>query len=439
MSFKKILLLGAGLVTEPLVRYLLEIPGYKLTIASRTAKKAEDLIKGHPRGIAKGLDIQNEDALEKEIQAHDLTISLLPALMHPVVAKFCLKHSKHLMTTSYVSPKMQAMHNEAKSKGLVFMNELGLDPGIDHMSAMKIIHDVQRRGGCVKGFRSYCGGLPAPEANTNPYGYKFSWAPRGVILAATNSAKYLWKGQLKEIPGKDLFLDNHALTVGGMEFEAYPNRDSMPYQEIYGLKNIHTMFRGTLRNKGWCVTLKALADLGFLDLNERKFNSKNYKDLFIEIVGSDGGNLRKAASKKTGLPENHFAFDNIEWLGLMSLDALPEKLSNPLDFLVHKCLEKLQYAPGERDMIVLHHIFDVELGSKNKTITSTLIDFGIPNGQTAMARTVSLPAAIGVKMILDGKFTTPGVIVPVMPEVYNPVLSELETLGIRCVEKEIDN
>jgi saccharopine dehydrogenase-like NADP-dependent oxidoreductase len=435
MSDKKILLLGAGLVTQPLVDYLLDIPEFGLTIATRTVSKAEAMIKDHPRGVAKALNVKDETALEEEVKAHDLTISLLPAQMHPVAAKFCLKHRKHLMTTSYVSPAMKAFDEDARKAGLIFMNELGLDPGIDHMSAMRIIHEVERRGGKVVSFRSYCGGLPAPEANTNPFGYKFSWAPRGVILAARNDAKFLWEGKLKEIEGKDLFLEYHHLTVEGMEFEAYPNRDSMPYQDLYGLHDVHTMYRGTFRNKGWCSTLKAMVDLGYLDLSERSFKASTYEDLLREMIDAPQGSLREVASKVTNLPPNHIAFDNMAWLGLLSDRTLPSDTNNVLDMLVHLCLEKLVYEPGERDMIVLHHIFQAELDGAVRNMTSTLVDFGIPNGQTSMARTVSLPAAIGTKLILQGKINPIGVRIPIDPDVYNPVLDELSELGICCEEK----
>ncbi len=438
MTEKKILLLGAGLVTEPLVKYLLDIPEFSLTIATRTVSKAEDLLQGHPRGVAKSLNVRDEIALENEIRDHDLTISLLPATMHPVAAKFCLKHKKNLMTTSYVSPAMQAFDADAKEAGLLFLNELGLDPGIDHMSAMRVIHDVEKQGGKVTVFRSYCGGLPAPEANTNPFGYKFSWAPRGVILASKNSAHFMWDNDVKQVPGDDLFTVNHPLEVSGMEFEAYPNRDSMPYQDIYGLHDVRTMYRGTLRNKGWCKTMKSLVDFGYLDLTEKTYKAANYAELFLEMAGESQGDARKLASEKAGIPENHFVLDRMEWLGLFSSDTVPENTNTALDFLVHKCLEKLQFQSGERDMIVLHHIFEAEIGNETRHITSTLIDYGIPNGQSAMARTVSLPAAIGAKLILQGKIDIKGVHIPVQPNIYNPVLDELEKLGIRCEEKIVD-
>ena len=437
MSNKKILLLGAGLVTRPLVKYLLDVPEFNLTIASRTVSKAEALVGGHPRGIAKSLNVKDEAALESEIQDHDLTISLLPAPMHPIASKYCLKHKKHLMTTSYVGAPMTAFNQDAKAAGLIFMNELGLDPGIDHMSAMKIIHSVADQGGKVLSFRSYCGGLPAPEANTNPFGYKFSWAPRGVLTASTNSARFLWDGELKEIPGVDLFTENHLLKVDQFQFEAYPNRDSMPYQDLYGLHDVKTMFRGTFRNLSWCVTLKAMVDLGLMDQTVREFKATTYKGMLAEVIGSDESNLLEAVSKRIGHPTNHVSIENIKWLGVFDDRPLPKDMESVVDAMVPLCIEKMSYEPGERDLIVLHHIFDVELGGDKKTITSTLIDYGIPNGDSAMARTVSLPAAIGSKLILQGKIKETGVLIPVQPDIYNPILDELENMNIICVEKEL--
>ncbi len=433
----KVLMLGAGLVAEPIVRYLLDCPDIRLTLCDLTVDRALKLVDGHPRGTVRALDINNETELEQGVREHDLSISLLPALLHPIVAKYCLKHSKHLVTSSYVSPVMRSFDEEAKARNILFLNEVGLDPGIDHMSAKRVFDEIDRRGGRITGFRSYCGGLPAPEANTNPFGYKFSWAPRGVILAARNAAKYLWQGKLCEIPGEELFRHFHYLTVDGMEFEAYPNRDSMPYQELYGLRDIHTMFRGTFRYKGWCVTLKALVDLGFLDMTERVFKAANYEELMRERIDAPVGNLREAMASRSGLPVDHPAIDNITWLGLTSRQPLPRNVNNALDFLVHLCLLKLQFQPGERDMVVLHHIFDAEFAGTARTITSTLIDYGIPNGQTAMARTVSLPAAIATRLILQNKISLRGVQIPVHPEIYNPILDELATLGITCKESGI--
>ncbi len=252
MIMKRILLLGSGLVVEPLVEYLLNEKNLYLTIATIEFEKAVKMLRGSSEGQAVFLDAANENDLEKQIKDHDIIISLLPAPMHPKVARLCLAHGKNMVTASYVSPAMRALDDDVKKAGLIFLNELGLDPGIDHMSAMRVINHVEDMGGMITGFRSYCGGLPAPEANTNPLGYKFSWAPRGVFVAATNNARFLWNGEIKETPGNKLFHSYETLPVQDMIFEAYPNRDSIPYIEVYGLNNVQTMFRGTLRYPGWC-------------------------------------------------------------------------------------------------------------------------------------------------------------------------------------------
>ena len=250
---KTVLVLGAGLVTRPLVRYLLDQPDFKVIVASRTVSKAEKLIDGHPRGEAKTLLVQDEDHLKDLISGADLVISLVPWTYHPVVAKHCLELEKHLITTSYVKEAMQALDQQVKDKNLLFLNEIGLDPGIDHMSAMKIIHGVEERGGRIVSFFSYCGGLPAPEANTHPFGYKFSWSPRGVVLAGKNTGRYLKDGQGIDVPSQDLFAHTWTLEIENIgQLVAYPNRDSIPYIKTYGLKDAKSMFRGTLRNPGWC-------------------------------------------------------------------------------------------------------------------------------------------------------------------------------------------
>ena len=436
----KILLLGAGLVTRPLVQYLLDIPDFRLTVASRTPSKAEALIGGHRHGIPAQFDIElGPEKLDELVENHDLVISLLPAMHHPTVAKAAIKHRKLMVTTSYVSPAMKELDAQAREAGILILNEIGLDPGIDHMSAMRIIHAVEKGGGKVTSFRSYCGGLPAPEANTNPWGYKFSWSPRGVVLAARNSARYLEDGKIVEIPGNDLFDHFHIMKVEGLDapFEAYANRDSMGYIDIYGLKSAKTMFRGTLRNIGHCVTWKKLADMGLFDLEVMHgLKGTTYRGLLAKLAGlPNDKDLEKGLTKKYNLPGDPPVIEKMKWLGLFDEKPLPASEISPLDALVEVFLEKLQYAPGERDMVVLHHEFKAEYPNRKEKVTSSLIDFGIPHGDTSMARTVGLPAAVAAKLMLQGKINLTGVHIPVMPEVYSPVLDELETLGIRCVEK----
>ncbi|MBN1880114.1 saccharopine dehydrogenase NADP-binding domain-containing protein [bacterium] len=430
---KKVLLLGSGLVTEPLVEYLLNINNFKLTIASLELDRSARMLKGHPRGTAIYLDAGNEHDLESLIGDHDLSISLLPAPMHPRVARLCLKHHRNMVTASYVSPAMKALDDEVKRSGLIFLNELGLDPGIDHMSAMKIIHQVGKLGGKITGFQSYCGGLPAPEANTNPLGYKFSWAPRGVLVAATNDARFLKNGEIKAIPGKTLFHSHELLEVQGMTFEAYPNRDSIPYKDLYGLDGVQTMFRGTLRYPGWCHLLKTLVTAGYLDQREIS-DATTYRELAATLSGNGEGQPKDRMAAKMNVSVDDPAIRAMEWLGLFENAPLDPSLPTILDHFAKRCMEKMQFAPGERDMVVLHHIFTAIIDGEARTITSSLIDFGIPNGHTAMARTVSLPVAIGARMILENRITGTGVLIPVAENIYGPILGELDKLDIRCVE-----
>jgi saccharopine dehydrogenase (NADP+, L-glutamate forming) len=434
---KSVLVLGAGLVTRPLVQYLLK-HGFKVRVASRTVSKAEKLIGDHPSGEAIQWTVDKKDELRKMIGEADLAISLLPASYHAEVARTCIELRKNMATTSYVSPAMKALDDPAKKAGIVILNECGVDPGIDHMSAMRIIHAVEEKGGKVVSFMSYCGGLPAPEANTNPFGYKFSWSPKGVLLAGKNDGKYRKDGKEIMVPGKDLFAHHWTVDVPGFgELEAYPNRDSLGYIELYGLSGIPTMYRGTLRNQGWCETLKAMADLGYLGESEKNWKGKTFADLGWGLLGKKpSGDLRSDFAEKLDIPSDSFILDNFEWLGLLSNECLPLEEGGVIDIMTARMLEKMPYEPGERDMIILYHNFIAEYtGGRKEEITSTLIDYGIPNGDSSMSRTVSLPVAVGARMILEGRFEKPGVWVPVIPELYNPILDELETLEIKCEEK----
>jgi len=436
---KKILILGAGLVAKPLVRYLLDQPDFEVEVASRTVSKAVKLIDNHPQGKSSELNLKNEEGLKDKISKADLIISMVPYTFHPIVAKYCIDYKKAMVTTSYVSEVMKNLDAEAKKAGILILNEVGLDPGIDHMEAMRIIHEVEEKGGEILSFTSYCGGLPAPEANTNPFGYKFSWSPTGVLLAGKNSAQYLKDGQQIFIPPQDLFDDYLMINIEGLgEFEGYPNRDSLPYIELYGIKSTKTMFRGTLRNKGWCSTLKKIADLGLLEEEGKDWTGLTYKDFLKKLMNDPvEEDIKKALSAHLNIEENSDIIQRYEWLGLLSDEPLPLEKDSPLNILGAKMLEKLQYEEGERDMIMLQHQFIASYpGDKKEKITSTLIDFGIPHGDTSMARTVGLPAAISTKLILEGKIEKTGVHIPVTPEIYIPILQELKELDIVFKEKK---
>jgi saccharopine dehydrogenase-like NADP-dependent oxidoreductase len=386
-------------------------------------------------------DITTEpDRLALIIADHDIAVSLLPWQYHPQVARACLDEGKHMVTTSYVKDDMMALDAEAKDKGIILLNEVGVDPGIDHMTAMKVINRVQAEGGEITTFQSYCGGLPAPDANDNPYGYKFSWSPRGVLLAGLNNARYKRYGDVVEVPGQELF--DHVWKVNvelegvPTDLEGYPNRDSIPYEEVYGIHPRDVMFRGTLRNPGWCASMKQVARLGWLGTDPMSdLEGRTYADLTARLAGADAtADLKGKVAGRLGVDADGPEIANMEWLGLLGTDPLPGP-AVPVDILTARMLEKMSYNEGERDMLVLQHTFMAEFSDRREYITSTMIDFGIPGGDSSMNRTVGLPAAVGVRLILEGRFTQPGVIVPVMREFYEPALEELERLGIQFTEE----
>ncbi len=436
---KNVLILGAGLVAKPLVRYLLDQPDFHVKVASRTVSKAEKLVGDHTRGEAQPLNVNDTATLKDLISQADLVISMVPYTHHVTVANLCIELKKHVVTTSYVSENMKQLDGKAKDAGILILNEIGLDPGIDHMSAMKIIHQVQNKGGRIASFYSYCGGLPAPEANTNPWGYKFSWSPRGVVMAGKNSARYLKDKKEVNVPSEDLFAHFWEMNLEGLpKLEAYPNRDSVPYVDLYGITDADSMYRGTLRYPGWCQTLKKVVQLGFLDEKEQDVKGFSYADFLRKLIkAGKGTDLKKDLAAYLKIDENSEPIRRLEWVGLLSDESLPYEKISPLDILANRLLEKLQYEEGERDMIVLHHEFVAAYPKGKEKITSTLTDFGIPHGDSAMSRTVGLPAAIGASLILQEKIKATGVHIPVSPSIYEPTLKELEKQGIICKEKSV--
>jgi saccharopine dehydrogenase-like NADP-dependent oxidoreductase len=434
---KNVLILGAGLVSRPIVTYLLAQADCRVVVATRTVEKAERLVAGHPRGEAKKLNLDDPKGLEDLIKEADVVVSLVPYAYHVQVSKLGIKHGTHVVTTSYVSPEMQALDEPARKAGVLVLNEIGLDPGIDHMSAMQIINRVCDTGGEVVHFSSCCGGLPAPEANDNPWGYKFSWSPRGVLLAGRNPAKYLREGEVVDIPGPDLFDHRWPYEVEGIGLlEMYPNRDSLGYIDTYGLKGIKNMFRGTIRYPGWCETLKALSDLGLMDDEEREWEpGTSYRDLLASFLPAGSGTLVERLAGHLGIDRDHDIVSRFEWAGLLSDRPLPDSRISPLNVLVHRFLETMRYRSAERDMILLRHEFIADYPDRpSEKIVSLFADFGVPGGDSAMSKTVSMPAAVATKLILEKAIELTGVHVPVLPELYDPVLSELEGIGVRFEE-----
>lgn len=435
---KKVLVLGAGYVSRPLVRYLLE-HDFELTVADCAVERAKKLVAGHPRGRALFCNIDNAAALAALVRECDVAISLLPAVRHIDVAKHCLDAGKHMVTASYVSPQMRALDGEAKKKGLLFLNELGVDPGLDHMSAMSVIHQEQRDGATLVGFSSWCGGLPAPEANDNPFGYKFSWSPKGVLLAARNSAKFLRDGKLVEIPNERLFSDPPIVDITNVgSFEGYPNRDSVSYIDTYGFDaNVKDMFRGTLRNHGHCKLFTQLIRLGILeDSPQREFKGLTYRALMEQIFGRP---LEQTIPQKLGLKKDESPFAALAYIGLLDEKPVEIERGSLMDMLADRMNKALQYKPGERDMLIMKHdmTFTYDKGARRERVTALLVDYGIPGGDSSMARTVSLPAAIAVRLLGEGKIAVRGVRIPVLPEIFQPILAELERLKISFVETRV--
>ena len=436
-DMKNVLVLGAGLVSKPGVTYLLQNK-LNVTVAEKIISKAEELVQGFSNGTACQISVKNRKKLDLLIKDHDIIVSLLPWVYHAKIAELCLKNNKHMATASYVSEEMKKLNKEAKNKGLLFLNEIGLDPGIDHMSAMKIIDDIHEEKGKILHFYSYCGGLPAPESNDNPFGYKFSWSPKGVMLASKNPAQFLENGKVVFIEGKDLFLNKRIEEVDTLgKFEVYPNRNSLPYQKLYGLKDALTVMRGTYRNIGWCDTFNKIVDLGLIDdISISNIERISPKKMVADILGVDKNeDVYGKAAEKIGLSLNHPIMKKFKWLGLFD-DGPVSDCDTRVDIFCELLVSKLKYTTGEQDMVVLQHKFTIEnIKAAKELITSTLIDYGIPYGDSSMARTVSLPLAVAVRLMCEGKIKLTGVQIPIKKEIYRNILKELETLNIKIEEK----
>jgi saccharopine dehydrogenase-like NADP-dependent oxidoreductase len=364
-------------------------------------------------------------------------ISLVPYTFHVQIAKLCIKLKKHMVTTSYVSKAMEDLDRAAIDAGILILNEIGLDPGIDHMSAMKIIHEVERKGGRVVSFKSYCGGLPDLRSNTYPFGYKFSWSPRGVVMAGKNNGQYLEDSKVIFIPSKDLFKNYSIIDIEGIgSLEAYTNRDALPYKELYGLNDAHTVFRGTLRNVGWCYTMKKAQELDLFDDAERHdLKELTYKQLVCKLIGlEECADVVGATAEFLNLEKHSTVMKRFKWLGIFDDTPLPDE-NNVMDMFSTLLQKRLAMEEEDLDLIVLYHRFISEYKDKKELITSTLIQTGIPGGDSAMSRTVSLPAAIATSLILENKIKITGVHIPIQPEIYNPVLTELSEMNIEFIEK----
>ena len=424
------------MVVKPMVEYLLK-NNFGLMIASPMKDRADEMIKGNPLGTSLDWSMDDSAMLEKIVAEHDITVSLLPYKYHSDIAKVCLRHGKSLVTTSYIQPGIMDIDESAKKAGVLFLNEIGLDPGIDHMTAMSIIDHIHGKGGKVEEFYSLCGALPAPEAADNPMKYKFSWSPKGVILASRNSALYLKKGRKIFIEPSDLFKDRFNYNFPGIgDLDVYPNRDSVSYIDIYGIPETKTIYRGTFRYKGWCETLDVMKNLNMLDDTAYDYSGKSYIEYLSERSGLEIKDLRKKLAGKLGIPMQSTAIKSLDYLGFFSDEKLKYHESTPFEITSDRMIKKMLLSGNERDTVILQHIFlAVYPDGSREVIKSSMLDFGSPATNTSISRTVALPAAIAVKMILEERINVKGVHRPVIPQIYKPVLEELRTLGVEMKEE----
>lgn len=442
---KNILLLGAGRSASSLIRYLFNhapTEEWQITIGDIVVADLQALVEPLPFARAIVFDVHNEEQRIGEVSKADIVISLLPAAFHLEVARECVKQGKHLITASYATPAFQVLQQEAKEKGLTFLMECGLDPGIDHMSAMAVIHGIKQQGGKLLSFKSYTGGLVAPESDNNPWRYKFTWNPRNVVLAGQGTAKYIVDGQYKYIPYHQLFKQTKDIFVEGYgTFEGYANRDSLSYRELYGLQDIPTMLRGTLRRKGYCQAWDAFVQLGLTDDSYILNSSENmtyrgFVESFLPPAVEVCQTTEQRLSKFLRIDENSEVMQKLKWLDLFTDTSVALSNATPAQVLEKILKEKWQLEPGDKDMIVMQHLFEYEWKGEKKEVSSTLVVTGEDEVHTAMAKTVGLPVGILTKLVLQGKVKHHGLVVPVYPDLYEPVLEELKQFGIELIEKE---
>lgn len=434
---KKVLILGAGMVANPIIKHLLG-KGIEVTVAALNFDEAKRMVGDAPNGKAVYWTTDDETALDKMISENDVVVSLLPYAFHVIIAKCCIKNKKSMVTTSYVKPEMRDLDTQAKEAGVIILNEIGLDPGIDHMSAMRIIDNVHSYGGKIEEFYSLCGALPSPESCDNPFNYKFSWSPKGVVLAGNNDAIYLKKGEIVDLKTADLFKNPMSLQFPKVgDLDIYPNRDSLSYIDIYGVPEAKTIFRGTFRFKGWCETLDVLKALKLTLPEKHNFKGKSFAGAVAMVNGlGDGSDIKRRAAALLKIDKDSYALNAIEWLGLFSEEPMNRTEDSMYEITSDLMIEKMMIKENDNDMIAMMHIFKaVYPDGRQEVIKSRMLDFGSLKTDTAIARTVALPAAIAVEMILKDEIKVKGVHIPVIPEIYNPVLDNLEKLNIKMIEE----
>ncbi|MBA3662979.1 MAG: saccharopine dehydrogenase NADP-binding domain-containing protein [Bacteroidetes bacterium] len=434
----KILIIGAGRSATSLIDYMLRNSiefKWKITVADVDQKIAEEKIHGHANGTAISFNISDADKRRSLIKQHDFIISMLPAFMHSDVARDCVEFGRHMATASYVSAEMKVLDAEAKQKGLLLLNECGLDPGLDHASGMKLIDEIKEKGGEIVSFKSFCGGLVAPDSNDNPWGYKFSWNPRNVVLAGQGTAQYLDGGLMKFIPYNRLFTQTDTIEIEPYgKFDAYANRDSIGYIDVYGLFSINTMLRGTLRQEGYCKAWNVFIKLGLTDDTSKITHAGELT--FTSLIDSFLPNTKESVKDKLKkLMKDEWDEQTevmLDYLELFDEKKITLNEGSPAQLLQHLLEEKWKLKENDKDMIVMQHQFEYRLPTSDKIqkLNSSLAVVGQDQHHTAMALTVGLPLAITVKNFLTKKFKSAGITIPVTKEIYTPLLAELEEYGI---------
>ena len=439
-----ILIIGAGRSSTVLINYLKDYSSQsnvRLTIADSDlnlarAKAGEDSDKIN----ATSIDIFDETQLSGAINAADVIISMVPASFHLPVVRACIAHQKHMISASYVSPEVRQLNEEAQKQGVLVLKECGLDPGLDHMTAMEVINRIREQGGELLSFKSFTGGLVAPESDNNPWNYKFSWNPRNVVLAGQGVAQFIRNGQYKYIPYHKLFSRTEPIEVEGMgEFEGYANRDSLSYRQVYGIDNIPTLLRGTIRRKGYSRAWNVFVQLGMTEDSYQlegveKMTKRDFINAFLPY--NESATVEEKLCAYTGIKQGGEEFSKIAWLGMFEKEALQMYKATPAQVMQKILEEKWQLGPEDKDMIVMQHKFEYRLKGERKEIVATLVSKGDDPQQTAMAKTVGLPLGIAAKLLLEGKIFRRGVCVPITADIYEPILKELKELGISMEEKE---
>ncbi|MEN8798356.1 MAG: saccharopine dehydrogenase C-terminal domain-containing protein [Flavobacteriaceae bacterium] len=439
---KNVLICGAGRSATDLISYMLEHAeeyNWYVTVGDILVETAKMKIGGHPRGKAVYFDCYDDRIMERYIKDADIVISLLPPGMHAAAAKIALRYNAHVVTASYASQEMMDLHQEAKEKGLTFLNELGADPGIDHMNGMRSIDNIRQKGGELLAFTSYCGSLVAPESNDNPWGYKFTWSPMNVVTAGSGGACYYKKGDFRCIPYHRLFTNPKIIDIPGFrEFEAYENRDSVVYRKKYKLDDIPTFIRATLRYPGFCDAWNMLIELGLTANNYQIEGSENmtYRQWVASYLPDDESSLENTLADTLHIERGGDLHQKLLWTELLSDRPIMRVNGTPAEILLDLLLDKLKFNHGDTDMLVFYEHIEYRLEGQLYEHLAYLITKGLDHWHTAISRTVGLPAAIGAKLILNGQINTRGVLFPWTKEVYDPILDELAELGIAYSSQE---